>query len=126
MENSAFKSKIEFEKYLEDNFNYHTVSKMNFDDYRIFVIELFSRLYELKKNGLEKEHIYDFVNKYYSNVMENADDSDIMFERRFSAVIEELSEFCSSPFFWDSDLDVYFKKWDKLFQIDWFKNINLG
>ena len=123
MENGTFKLKLEFENLLTNNLNYSVISIMDFDQYKDFVISLFKELNQLKKKGLKREDIDDFVRKHYANVTSFADDTDILFERRFSAITEELNHFCADPFFWNTDFDLYMKKWHRGFEVDWYKRI---
>ena len=117
------KLKIEFETFLLENLTYPVISDMNFEEYKSFVFDVFRRLNELKNLGINKQDIGDFVQKLFTEVMDVANDSDIMFERRFSSITEEIYEFCPDPFFWNTDFDIYMKKWDRGFQTDWFKSI---
>lgn len=119
----TFKSKIEFESFLEEKLNYLTISIMSFDEYKSFVYDLFDRLNKLRNLGVDKDEIKDFVHKHFSNVMSAADDSDILFERRFASITEDIIEFCADPFFWETDYSVYLQKWDRAFKHDWFKKI---
>ena len=121
MENGTFKLKLEFENLLTNNLNYSVISIMDFDQYKDFVINLLRELNQLKEEGLGREEVDDFVKKHYTNVTAFADDTDILFERRFSAITEELIHFCADPFFWDTDFDIYMRKWYKMFETDWYK-----
>jgi hypothetical protein len=123
MEYSKIKSVIDFKKYLIDNLNYLVISTMDFNEYKDFVYKLFSKLDELRNSGMQKKDIEDFIQNHYASVISNVDDNDILFERRFSSITEELLEFCSDPFFWNSDFDLYMKKWARGFEVSWFKNI---
>ncbi|QEE50113.1 hypothetical protein FUA48_11135 [Flavobacterium alkalisoli] len=123
MEINTNQTVAEFKNFIENNLNYPVLSVMSFDDYKSFVIKVFTRLNELKNMGITKNEINSFINKHYSNVMVDANDNDILFERRFSAITEDIVEFCVNPFFWSIDFDVYMKKWDKLFATDWCKKV---
>lgn len=123
MEKSTESLRIEFEVFIKENLTYESLSKMSFDQYSFFVFNLFKKIDNLKRQGIEKDLAIEFINKHFSFVMESADDTDILFERRFSAITEEITEFCSNPFFWETDFVLYMQKWEKLFQIDWFKKV---
>lgn len=123
MESSTFKSAIEFEFFLKMNLNYEVISTMDMNEYKIFVKDLFKGLNELKKRGLERKDIFEFVQNHCYNIMSFADEDDVIFERKFSAITEELIEFCSDPSFWNSDFDIYIKKWDKRFETSWYEKI---
>ncbi|RYJ44539.1 hypothetical protein [Flavobacterium beibuense] len=123
MENNINQAVTAFKNFIENNLNYHVLSVMSFDDYKSFVVKVFALLNELKSMGVTKNEIYSFINKHYSNVTSAADENDILFERRFSAITEDIIEFCANPLFWSTDFDVYMKKWDKLFATDWCKKV---
>lgn len=113
---------MEFEIFIKENLNYQTISVMSFDEYKSFVYDLFNKLNKLKNLGVNIDEVKDLVHKQYSIVTQSADDSDILFERRFSAITEEIVEFCPDPFFWKTDYNVYIRKWERAFEHDWFKN----
>jgi len=121
MGDSTIEQKLNFENFIFENLNYTVVSKLTFNEYKSYVYLFFSKLNEFKLKGLQKNDVESFVKNHYSNVMSMADENDIIFERRFTSITEELIEFCSDPFFWNTDLHVYMKKWDKLFDSKWFK-----
>lgn len=123
MENKISKSKAEFESFITENLNYPTISKMAFEEYKDFIYLVFTKLNRWRENGLNREDIDSFVNKHYSNVMDFCDIDDVMFERRFSGVTEELVEFCSDPMFWGTEFDLYMKKWERMFKGDWYKYV---
>jgi hypothetical protein len=118
---SSIKSKLELECFLKEKLSYYNLSKMTFEEYVKFVNSLFYTLNVIRKNGIQREDLFDFVQNLYSDVMSDFDDSDVLFERRFSIIVEELIAFTSDPIFWYSDFDVYMKKWDELFKVDWLK-----
>jgi len=123
MDNYIIKSKLDFENFIVENLNYAVISNMTFDAYKKFVYFSFFKLNELKLNGLEMTDIESFVKNHYSNVTSLSDDADVLFERRFSSITEELIGFCPDPIFWSTDFDLYIKKWDKLFEVDWFRKV---
>jgi len=123
MESSTIKPQIEFENLVNNNLIYGKISKMSFEQYKEFVFYFFTEVDKFKKKGLRKDDVKDHVMKNYSDVMSTFDDDDILFERRFEVFNEELIEFCSSPFFWSTNLETYFKKWNRRFDIDWYKNV---
>ncbi|MGV7108068.1 hypothetical protein [Flavobacterium sp. U410] len=123
MEYSAFESKLDLEQYIIKNFNYDVISKMTFDDYKKKVYHFFTELNKLKENGLKKGDIEDFLSNHYSSVIDVSDDDDILFERRFTIIIEELVEFCPAPFFWDIEFSDYKKKLDIYFESYWLKQV---
>lgn len=54
--------------------------------------------------------------------MSTADEKDVLFERRFSGITEELTSFCADPMFWyTDDFEFFIKKWQKSFEGDWYK-----
>lgn len=114
-------TRLEFEKYLTGNLNYSTFSKMTFDQYQEFIINLFTRLNELRNSGMLRREIEDLINQIYRKESDFFD-NDVLFERRFTSLTEEILEFCPDPFFWSTDFDIYMKKWEKAFKIDWFKD----
>lgn len=117
------KSKKEFESFIEENLNYSIISNLTFEEYKNLVFDIFTRLNELKNLNINKDDIKEIINRHFSKVMMSDNDSDIMFERRFSGITEEIVEFCSAPFFWETDFNLYKRKWDKYFESDWFKKI---
>lgn len=117
------KLKATFELFLEKNLNYSIMSKMTFEEYKSFVFVVFDRLNELRNLDIIREDITPFIQAFYYNESFNIDDSDILFERRFSAIVEEIEEFCPNPHFWETDYKVYLKKWDRWFHQDWLKKI---
>ncbi len=123
MDNFSIKSKFDLEVFLIHNLNYSVISKMNFNDYKNFVVKLFNVLNELKKEGLKREDIYDFIQNLYFNEMTKENEANILFERRFSAITEELNAFCADPMFWYSDFDSFMRKREKAFDIDWYKKV---
>lgn len=123
MEDSTSKSQIEFENLVIDNLTYKRISIMSFEEYKEFVLYFFTEVDQLKQKKLRKENIENFIKKHYSDTMSNFDDNDDLFERRFEVFNEELLEFCSSPFFWNTSLETYLKKWDAYFNNDWFKKV---
>jgi len=123
MENGAGSLQIEFEVFISENLTYQNLSKMNFEQYSSFVYNLFSRMNNLKQQGIRRDLVDKFIHTHYSLIMMSANDADVLFERRFSAITEELTEFCSNPFFWETDFTLYMQKWKKLFQIDWLKKV---
>jgi hypothetical protein len=112
-----------FYLFLKDKLTYPAMADMDFKKYKVLVVDVFNRLNDLKSLGVNEEEIKDFINKYYYAVMGFEEDEDVLFERRFSAITEEIVEFCPNPFFWDTDFDIYMKKWDKFFQMDWLKKV---
>ena len=118
-----FKVVVEFKVLLLQKLSYSEMSNMNFDEYKVFVFYFFREVDSLRRNGLLKEHIYSFVNEYYGEVISNVDEDDIMFQRRFEVFIEELMEFCSFPFFWETEIEIYLKKWERVFESNWFKEL---
>ncbi|EHO13468.1 hypothetical protein MODO_3350 [Myroides odoratimimus] len=82
----------------------------------------FTELDSIRNRGLEKVCIDQFLNSYYSYVMVSGDD-DVMLERRFTSIMEELTELCASPFFWKTDFTIYMEKWESFFKSSWFKNV---
>jgi hypothetical protein len=123
MESSTIKSKIAFKKLIEENLTYSMISNLTFEEYKKFVFSFFTEMNRIRSEGIKKEDVDSFLNKHYSNVMVSSDDDDVMFERRFTTIMEELTEFCSSPHFWRTDFDIYMEKWNKFFLISWFKEI---
>jgi hypothetical protein len=124
MGSRTIKSKIELEIFLTNNLSYSVMSKMDFKEFKEFVCFLFRELNELKKDGLEREDIFDFIQNIYCNEMSIADETDILFERRFSGITEELTSFCADPMFWyTNDFDTFMKKWQIEFEGDWYKYI---
>ena len=119
----VIQSRIAFERLVEDALTYSVISKMTFEEYKDFLFYFFTEVYKLKENGLRKEDVEPIISQNYSDVLSTSDDEDIMFVRRFEVFNEELLEFCSSPFFWKTSLETYLKKWDRLFDIDWFKEV---
>lgn len=119
----TFESQLDFENFIEENLNYEIISNMTFEEYKRFVFFLFKQLNKLKINGLERNNISVFVNNHYSKITSSADEDDILFERRFSSITEELNAFCSDPIFWYSDFSLYIKKWEKMFEGTWYKNV---
>jgi len=124
MENRTIKSKLELEVYLTNNLNYSIISKMDFNEFKEFVLLLFREMNKLKKDGLEREDVFDFIQNLYNNQMSIVDETDILFERRFSGITEELISFCADPIFWyTDDFEIYIKKWEGAFEGDWYKVI---
>ena len=123
MDNRTIKSKLELEVYLTNSLNYSVISKMDFNEYKTFVINLFNELNELKKEGLEREDIFDFTQNHYFKKMSIENETDVLFERRFSGITEELISFCADPMFWHSEFELFIKKWENAFDGDWYKKI---
>ncbi|MVO10870.1 hypothetical protein GOQ30_16990 [Flavobacterium sp. TP390] len=114
MENSTIQSAIDFQNFITNNLTYPVISKMSFIDYKKFVFKLFEDLNYLRNQGLKRDDISNFVNTHYSRITEFSDDADILFERRFSGITEELIGFCSDPIFWYSDFSIYKRKWERV------------
>ncbi|MBD3842021.1 MAG: hypothetical protein IE909_09090 [Campylobacterales bacterium] len=114
---------LEFKQFVIDNLNYPNLSKMNFDEYKLFFYNFFDKMNHFRNNGLTFEDIENFIREHDSNIMSEANDADVMFERRFSVITEELLLFCADPFFWYTDYDIYMKKWEKAFESYWFRII---
>ncbi|MQP52964.1 MULTISPECIES: hypothetical protein [unclassified Flavobacterium] len=115
-------SKIELEVYLTNNLNYSVISRMDFNEFKEFVLKLFKEINELKNEGLKRDDIFDFIQNLYKNEMSMADEKDVLFERRFSGITEELTSFCADPMFWyTDDFEIFIKKWQKSFEYDWYK-----
>lgn len=123
MDNRTIRSKLELEVYLRNSLNYSAISKMAFNEYKTFVINLFNELNELKKEGLEREDIFDFTQNLYFNGMSIENEIDVLFERRFSGITEELISFCTDPMFWHSEFELFIKKWENTFDGDWYKKV---
>ncbi|WP_254050320.1 hypothetical protein [Myroides sp. N17-2] len=102
---------------------YSVMSKLTFEEYMSFVYAFFSELNTMRNKGLKKEDVDSIIKKQYSDVISVFDDNDVMFERRFEVFNEELTEFCSSPLFWNTDFTEYMKKWQFAFQHKWFKQV---
>ena len=120
MDNSTFKPKIEFENLVKENLNYYKISKMSFEEYKDFLFFFFYEVDKLRMEGLKKNDVEKIISKNYSDVISNFNNNDFMFERRFEIFNEELIEFGSSPFFWQTDIKKYMEKWKKLLYIGWF------
>ena len=123
MANNTIQSTIDFQNFITNNLTYPVISKMSFSDYKNFVYNLFTSLNRLRNQGLKRDDINNFVNTHYSKITEFSDDNDILFERRFSGITEELIGFCSDPIFWQTDFDIYKKKWERRFENSWYEKI---
>lgn len=123
MENNTIKPLVDFKELVESHLTYYIVSKLTYEEYKSFVFSFFTELNRIRNEGVKKEEVDTFLNKHYSNFMVSSDDNDVMFERKFTAIMEELTEFCSSPHFWKTDFTIYMQKWGRLFLISWFKQI---
>jgi hypothetical protein len=102
MEYSTINNKIELENFLYKYLNYPVISKMKFNEYKVFVFFLFEEVNKLKINRLKIENVMEFVNNHFSEFYE---DSDEIYERRFSFITEELVGFCADPRFWFHDFN---------------------
>src|SRR6476469_7106866 len=105
MENHAVK--LEFENLISENLTYAVISKMTFDEYKKFIVLLFSKINQWRNEGLTRDDIDSFIKQHYSKITSTDVDTDVLFERRFSAVTEELQEFCADPHFWNTNFEVY-------------------
>jgi len=113
--NKQIKSKLL--KYL----SYNHISKLTFSEYQSFVFDLFYWLESLKNEKINFDELVTFVKGIYYKESEYFDD--IMFERRFVKIAEEIYHFCSKPYFWETNYEIYILKWHEIFESSWLKEI---
>ncbi|MFD1602127.1 hypothetical protein ACFSJW_19270 [Flavobacterium artemisiae] len=94
--------------------SYENLKLMNREQFKMFGINLFKWLDELRASGLTKNDLEKCINEIYY-VQSDYFDEDSLFEERIYVITNEVISFCASPFFWDISLDEYLDKWQSFF-----------
>ncbi|MDN3672414.1 hypothetical protein QWY99_05005 [Flavobacterium branchiarum] len=97
--------------------SYENLKLMNSEQFKLFGIELFKWLDELRTNGLRKNDLEQCVNEIYY-IQSDYFDKDPLFEERIYVITNEIISFCASPFFWDISLEEYLGKWNSFFEFN--------
>lgn len=113
---------LKFREIIKNRLNYFVISKMNFGEYKHFVYTLFDDVNNLRKDGLTYSYASNIIHEQFYEVSDFGE-NDVLFERRFSIITEELSEFCSGPYFWQTDHKTYMKKWERILKSDWLVRV---
>ena len=91
-----------------------SLSKLDKDEFICFIYEFFLILDWHRKRGVSKEDLHSFLVNFIKEESLNYYDDDV-FEHYFVPITEELINFCPAPFFWDTPLEEYMKKWEKIY-----------
>ena len=104
----------EIKKELVFKLSYNNLKCMNTEQFKTFGINLFKWLDGLKTSGLRKIDLEQCINELYY-VQSSYFEEDPLFEERIYVVTNEIISFCSSPFFWDINLEEFLQKWEVFF-----------
>lgn len=92
--------------------DFETVSSLSNEDFKILILDFFSKVKELKDRGLSlNEDLKNFIDnkhiEYYDYYEKNT-----VYEERIQLILSELIGFCSPPRFWETSFgDYMLKKW---------------
>jgi len=95
--------------------SHENLKLMNREQFKMFGINLFKWLDELRKSGLRKDDLEQCINEIYY-IQSDHFDEDLLFEERIYVITNEIISFCASPFFWDISLEDYLRKWEGFFE----------
>lgn len=92
--------------------DFETISSLSNEDFKILILNFFSRVKELKDGGLYlNEELKKFIDnkhiEYYDYYEKNT-----VYEERMQLILSELIGFCSPPRFWETSFSDYMlQKW---------------
>lgn len=120
MTNGISRQQLEFQELINHHLTYSIMVGMPFEGYKKLVLKIFNNLSALRNQGLMWRDVNKLVKAHYSL---HIDDTDILFERRFSGITEEVTGFCSDPQFWTTDFESYMLKWERMFATGWYEKV---
>jgi len=100
---------------LNDSFeilNFKSISSLDDEDFKILVLDFFSKVKKLKDEGLcLNEDLKEFIDSKHIEYYDFYEKS-IIYEERMQLILSELIGFCSPPKFWETSFNDYMlKKW---------------
>ena len=89
-----------------------TLSTLQENDYKNFILNFFSKVNQLKRKGLIIDDLFKrYIDARYFDISDYFDENPV-YEERIQDIFTELTEFCSPPKFWNTPFEEYMKvKW---------------